>query len=244
MHLIFNHDFIILTGFLQANQSIVPIQCDITSNDSLAAAAAQVEKEVGFVNVVVANSGATGPNLYGLPKDRKPTIDEVQKYLWEATREQFNEAFEVNTTACFYTFVAFMKLLAKGNESGVSKGVKSQFIYTSSIGSFARKPGMGFAYAGSKAATNLIMKQLTTMLAEWRLDIRANVFCPGIYPSDMSAGFIGTKDLTQEGTVDPDVVPATRTGSPEDAGGTLLYMVSRAGAYCSKSLTSPFMPTY
>lgn len=193
-----------------------------------------MEREVGFVNAVVANSGATGPNLYGLPKDRKPTLDEVQKYLWDTTRDQFNEAFEVNTTACFYTFVAFMKLLAKGNESSVSKGVKSQLIVTSSIGSFARKPGMGFAYAASKAATNLMMKQLTTMLAEWRLDIRANVFCPGIYPSDMSAGFIGKKDLTQEGTVDPDICPATRTGTPEDAGGTLLYMVSRAGAYCSK----------
>ncbi|KAF2681418.1 NAD(P)-binding protein [Lentithecium fluviatile CBS 122367] len=215
------------------NKSIVPIQCDITSNDSLAAAADKVEQDVGFVNVVVANSGATGPNMYGLPKERKPTLEEVQKYLWDTSREQFNEAFEVNATACFYTFVAFMKLLAKGNESGVSKGVKSQFIVTSSIGAFARKPGMGFAYAGSKAAMNTIVKQLTTMMAEWRLNIRANVFCPGIYPSDMSAGFIGTKDLTQEGSVDPDICPATRTGTAEDAGGTLLYMVSRAGAYCN-----------
>jgi NAD(P)-dependent dehydrogenase (short-subunit alcohol dehydrogenase family) len=153
----------------QANKSIVPIQCDITSNDSLAAAAAQIKNEVGFVNVVVANSGATGPNLYGLPRDRKPTLAELQKYLWDTPRSQFNNAFEVNTTACFYTFVAFMHLLAKGNESRINNGVKSQLIVTSSIGSFARKPGMGFAYAASKAATNLMMKQLTTMLAEWRL---------------------------------------------------------------------------
>jgi NAD(P)-dependent dehydrogenase (short-subunit alcohol dehydrogenase family) len=179
-----------------------------------------------------------------LPKDRKPTLAEVQKYLWDTPQSQFNEAFEVNTTACFYTFVAFMHLLAKGNESRVSTstGIKSQLIVTSSIGSFARKPGMGFAYAASKAATNLMMKQLTTMLAEWRVDIRANVFCPGIYPSDMSAGFIGTKDLTQEGSVDADVVPATRTGTPEDAGGTLLYMVSRAGAYCSEYFRLWFRP--
>jgi hypothetical protein len=31
-----------------------------------------------------------------------------------------------------------------------------------------------------------IVKQLSTMLADWRLDIRANCFCPGVYPSDMS----------------------------------------------------------
>lgn len=140
------------------------------------------------MNVVVANSGAQGPNLYSLPKDRLPTLDEIYSNLWSTTKEHFNEAFEVNTTACFYTFVAFMKLLAKGNESEASKnlGVKSQFIVTSSISAFARRPGMGFPYSGSKIAINHMVKQLTTMLADWRIDIRANVFCPGIYPSDMS----------------------------------------------------------
>ncbi|KAF2646391.1 NAD(P)-binding protein [Massarina eburnea CBS 473.64] len=220
------------------NKSIVPIQCDITSNDSLAAAAAQVEEEVGYVNALIANSGASGPNLYGLPKDRKPTLDEAHKYLWGTARENFNEAFEVNATAAFYTFVAFMKLLSKGNESevGMSSRVKSQIIVTSSISAFARRPGMGFPYSGSKIAIVAMVKQLTTMLADWRLDIRANVFCPGIYPSDMSADFIGKNDWTQDGSVDPNICPATRTGSVEDAGGTLLYMVSRAGAYCNGNI--------
>lgn len=129
----------------------------------------------------------------------------------------FTQAFEVNTTACFYTLVAFLSLLGKGNESEVSRlsGVKSQFIVTGSIGAMSRRPGMGFAYAGSKMAVSLsplilhsekehmkkrreranneflwqmihIVKQLSTMLADWRLDIRANCFCPGVYPSDMS----------------------------------------------------------
>jgi hypothetical protein len=34
--------------------------------------------------------------------------------------------------------------------------------------------------------TQHIVKQLATMLADWRLDIRSNMFCPGVYPSDMS----------------------------------------------------------
>jgi hypothetical protein len=34
--------------------------------------------------------------------------------------------------------------------------------------------------------TQHIVKQLATMLADWRLDIRSNIFCPGVYPSDMS----------------------------------------------------------
>ena len=159
---------------------------------------------------MIANSGATGPNLYSLPKDRKPTLEEVHKLLWDTPTETFNQAFEVNATACFYTFVAFLPLLDAGNKSDVAKsiGVTSQFIVTGSIGAFSRRPGMGFAYAGSKMAVSVfpehtlkylrkeltdcnkmihIVKQLTTMLADWRFDIRANCFCPGVYPSDMSS---------------------------------------------------------
>ena len=68
----------------------------------------------------------------------------------------FTQAFEVNTTACFYTLVGFLSLLGKGNESEVSRvsGVKSQFIVTGSIGAMSRRPGMGFAYAGSKMAVS------------------------------------------------------------------------------------------
>lgn len=114
---------------------------------------------------------------------------------------------------------------------------------------------MGFAYAGAKMAIIHIVKQLTTMLADWRLDIRANVFCPGVYPSDMSKvcfsalllsttrgnrlmdmqGLMGSNDMSNEGSISPEMIPATRAGTAEDAGGALLFMVSRAGAYTSES---------
>ena len=95
--------------------------------------------------------------MYGLPKDRNPSLEEVQKYLWDTPMKDFTQAFEVNTTACFYTLVAFLGLLGKGNESGVARdrGVKSQFVVTGSIGALSRRPGMGFAYAGSKMAVSV-----------------------------------------------------------------------------------------
>jgi NAD(P)-dependent dehydrogenase (short-subunit alcohol dehydrogenase family) len=126
--------------------------------------------------------------MYGLPKDRRPTLTEVHKYLWDTPMSHFNQAFEVNTTACFYTLVAFLPLLDEGNRSEPGKRlqIKSQFIVTGSIAAFSRRPGMGFAYAGSKMAAIHIVKQLATMLADWRVDIRVNCFCPGVYPSDMS----------------------------------------------------------
>jgi NAD(P)-dependent dehydrogenase (short-subunit alcohol dehydrogenase family) len=66
----------------------------------------------------------------------------------------FNDAFHVNTTACFYTLVASMPFLDAGNKSDVSNcsGVKSHIIVTSSIGAMSRRPGMGFAYSASNMA--------------------------------------------------------------------------------------------
>lgn len=47
---------------------------------------------------------------------------------------------------------------------------------------------------------------------------------------------MGDKDMSQEGSVSPDTVPLTRAGTEEDAGGALMFMCSRAGAYTSLSI--------
>lgn len=50
----------------QAAQSInpdivIPLPCDVTSQKSLLAAAAHVEKETGYFNLIIANAGMMGP---------------------------------------------------------------------------------------------------------------------------------------------------------------------------------------
>lgn len=137
------------------NKSIVPIQGDMSSKESIAACVAKVQAEVEFVNCVIANHGAQGPTVNALPKDRTPTLDEMYQHLWKPSMQEFNEAFEVNSTGAFYMMVAFMPLLDAGNNHKSSPtpttGVKSQFIITGSISAFSRRPGMGFAYSASKA---------------------------------------------------------------------------------------------
>ena len=90
--------------------------------------------------------------------------------------QEFNDTYMINTTAMFYTFLAFMKLLDAGNRSEKSptpgRGMQSQFIATSSIGAYSRRPGAGFSYAGSKAAAIHIVKQLATWMVPYH--IRAN----------------------------------------------------------------------
>ena len=48
-----------------------------------------------------------------------------------------------------------------------------------------------------------------------------------VYPSDMA------RDLIGDGVFPKEKIPAQRPGAPEDMAGTILYLTSRAGAYCT-----------
>ena len=162
----------------------------MTSNDSLAAIASQVQKEVGYVNVVIANSGVSGPSITGISNRKPPaSVEELQDYLWKWKPEDFDSTFTINVRGTFFTMVAFLKLLDAGNSHEksvtVSQGIRSQFIATSSLAGLSRKITMGPAYSASKAATNHLIKMLATYLIPYQ--IRANVICPGLYPSEMTA---------------------------------------------------------
>ena len=52
-----------------------------------------------------------------------------------------------------------------------------------------------------------------------------------MYPSEMSTPLSGVPDATKEGTIDKNVIPATRQGSEKDMAGVILSLVSKAGAY-------------
>ena len=155
--------------------NIIPIQCDVTSKDALAAAASQVQKEVGFINLLIANSGISGPLLDKLPKDA--SIKQFQDYCWGWTAEDFTKVYEVNNTSVFFTSIAFLELLDEGNKRNNVQGVTSQIIVTASVASFMRYVLTGFAYVSSKAAATSMSKALSTMLAPH--DVRVNAICPG-----------------------------------------------------------------
>ncbi|RTE72556.1 hypothetical protein BHE90_013022 [Fusarium euwallaceae] len=208
--------------------SVIPVQCDVTNRDNLKAAVAFIEKDIGYINLLVANSGISGPSGNVPPG---ATIAQVQETLFDIPMEDFTNTYHVNCTAVFYTTIAFLGLLDEGNKKSNYQGGRSQVIATSSIGSFNRKITAGFAYGTSKGATTLMMKILATYLVPYR--IRANVLCPGLFPTDLTESLIKGDDPTAEGAFPMDQIPAERAGRPEDIMGPLLYLASRAGAYCS-----------
>lgn len=147
---------------------------DVTSKEDLKSITAHIDVEVGHVDLLIANAGISGPDLKGL--SGSPSIEELQQKLWGPKLETFADTYTVNTAATFYTVVAFLRLLDKGNKKR-NGGPRSQVVATGSISGFNRNVPGGFAYGGSKAATTHMMKQFATLLAPY--GIRSNIIAPG-----------------------------------------------------------------
>jgi len=94
--------------------------------------------------------------------------------------------FDLNITAAYFTFLAFLPLLEKGNthpDSISNAGyVKSQFITVGSIAGYSRNNMVGYPYGASKSASMHLTKTLSTEFAKY--GIRANTIAPGFFVSE------------------------------------------------------------
>ncbi|KAI4647457.1 Short-chain dehydrogenase/reductase sat3 [Alternaria viburni] len=224
------------------HENIIPLQCDITSKASLQAAVDFITQDMGYINLLVANSGIYGPPSSFMPCS---SVKELREHMFEKTSmEDFTQTFHVNTTATYFTMLAFLELLDAGNKNAIAGGfgkplkegskipsIQSQVIITSSVGAFLREWQCAPAYAGSKAAIMHLVKHTSTGLAPH--GIRVNALAPGFFPSEMANAVIEGRNPSTESVDDPNFIPARRFGGEEEMGGTVLYLASRAGSFCN-----------
>lgn len=149
------------------------MQGDASSKPDLERIVAHITNEVGYINLLVANAGVTGPITK--PPTTTP-LQEYQKALWDVDSAAFDQTFSVNVGAVYFSVAAFLPLLTAGNERA-NVAQSSQVVITSSIGSYGRVPMAHFAYSASKAAVTHMAKQMSTAFTRHR--IRFNVIAPG-----------------------------------------------------------------
>lgn len=208
--------------------------CDVSATSSLAAAAATVARETGHVDLLLCNAGVGGPQVKA-PTEGMTAAAWAAQHLDHA-QDAYTRTFDVNVSAVWYTTMAFLALLDAGNKRSEMKKREggappsSQVIVTSSIGAFNKTAPGGWAYGQSKAAVTLLAKHLAGVLPRW--DIRANCIAPGLFPSEMAAPIV--KLYTGDGQDMPKaMIPMQRMGDEQDMAGVLLFLASRAGAYCN-----------
>jgi NAD(P)-dependent dehydrogenase (short-subunit alcohol dehydrogenase family) len=76
---------------------------------------------------------------------------------------EFTETYNVNMTCVYYTILAFLTLLDRGNkweEKRWQEGVSSQVVVVGSIAAYSTTRGASFVYNSSKAGVTHMCKHL------------------------------------------------------------------------------------
>ncbi|KAE8148968.1 short chain dehydrogenase/reductase family [Aspergillus avenaceus] len=226
------------TTSTNGSQTIIPVQGDISSKESLEAAYKTIAAQTDHVDILIANSGIIGKESRPpppKPDGTQPTLSEVRESLWAVPKENFNEVFDVNVAGTYFTILAFLPLLEAANKQrpapvkGKLAAPTAQVIVTTSIAGFMRKVPWNTAYNLSKAATNHLVRMFSTILCDY--DIRVNGIAPGVFLSEMSAPYFGDDKKISDGSFPKELIPLTRAGADEDMAGLILYMTGAAGGY-------------
>ncbi|MEV6214294.1 SDR family NAD(P)-dependent oxidoreductase [Nocardia sp. NPDC051833] len=155
------------------------VALDVTSDDSVSAAADTVETEAGRLDVLINNAGIGGPHT--APGETRP--------------DELREVFETNVFGPIRVTHAFLPLLRRAENPRivmVSSGVGSIATVTDPQWAGLLPPALG--YPTTKAALNMI----TTMYAADLTGMRVNAVNPGYTATDLN-GHSGFQTLT-EGT--------------------------------------------
>jgi NAD(P)-dependent dehydrogenase (short-subunit alcohol dehydrogenase family) len=174
------------------------VQIDVTDDTSVAAAAADIEKHEGALDVLINNAGVHGP--FGDPGD--------------LTADDLLGVFDVNVFGVVRTTTAFLPLLRRSADPVVVN-------VSSAMGSLAAthdpsRPESGViapAYTSAKAALTM----LTTQYAKGLPGIRINAADPGYTATDLN-GHSGPQTVT-EGT---DAIVQLATEGPGHGSGRFI----------------------
>lgn len=189
-----------------AELGVAFVQLDVTAEDSVAAAAAELERLEGRLDVLINNAGISGP----------------AKEVGALTASDATEVFDTNVVSAVRVTHAFLPLLERSASPviiNVSSGLGS-FSATHDESRIESKVGMPL-YSASKAALTM----LTTVYAKLLPHMRVNAVDPGYTATDFN-GNSGPQTVT-EGT-DAIVQLATLnadgpTGTFIDRHGTLAW---------------------
>jgi len=142
-----------------APEGLFGVQCDITDSAAVDAAFTEVEKELGPVEVLVANAGITDDTL-----------------LLRMSEEQFDRVLDTNLTGAFRC--------AKRASSKMLRARWGRLIFISSVVGLYGGPGQ-VNYAASKAGLVGMARSITRELGS--RNITANVVAPGFIETEMTA---------------------------------------------------------
>jgi NAD(P)-dependent dehydrogenase (short-subunit alcohol dehydrogenase family) len=174
---------------------------DVTSIESIRAAVAHAETEMGPIDILVNNAGVG-----------------TTQHLTDVTAEDYDFMMNTNVRGAFFVAQEVAKRMiarAKGTAPGTYTG--GRIVNIASVAGLRVGSRIG-VYCMGKAS---VIHMTRSMALEWgRFDINVNAICPGYIDTEINhhqwAGEAGQKLIQQ--------LPRKRVGKPQDLDSTLLML--------------------
>ncbi len=179
------------------------VELDVTDNDSIKAAVARAETEVGSIDILVNNSG----------------VSSTQR-LQDAGEDEFDFVFNTNVRGSFFVAQEVAKrMLARSRGSAPGTFTGGRIINVASMAGLRALPQIG-VYAMSKAA---VVHMTRCMAIEWgKHGINVNALCPGYIDTEINHAHWATP----QGQKLIEMLPRKRVGKPEDLDGLIVLLAS------------------
>ncbi len=174
---------------------------DVTSIESIRAAVAHAETEMGTIDILVNNSG----------------VSTTQK-LTDVSAEDYDYVMNTNTRGAFFVAQEVAKrMIARSKGAAPGTYIGGRIVNIASMAGL-RVLGQIGVYAMSKAA---VVHMTRAMALEWgRYDINVNAICPGYIDTEINHHHW----QTEAGQKLVQMLPRKRLGKPSDLDSTLLML--------------------
>lgn len=181
--------------------AILTVQCDLADEKAIEAAAAEVRRQAGPVDVLVNNAGLAKPGR-----------------LLDLPLADWHALLTVNLDSYFLCARAFgAQMVEKGGGT---------MVHIASVA--AHNPRVvGGAYSVSKAGVLMLSSQLAADLG--RSGVRSNVVSPGLFMTPMSAeNYVNDPTIRERREA---MIPLGRIGETREVADAVLYFASGRSSY-------------
>lgn len=204
---------------------IVSMTADVGNKDGVKALFDAYSSREKVLDILVNNAGISSTSFQ---TESDGDANEVKSNLFDddkATYADWNDVYNTNVTATYFTTTVFLPLLQRSSE--VNPKWSSTVLFISSISGLIKSAQHHFSYNASKGAAVHLTRMLSSELAAAKLKIRVNGIAPGVFPSEMTTD---GSDENQKSFIPAEKykekVPAGRAGRDEDMAQAVLFAVT------------------
>jgi len=191
------------------------VQLDVNNHDSIKAAVAHAETEMGTIDILINNSG----------------VSTTQK-LVDVSPDDFDYVFNTNTKGAFFVAQEVAKrMIARSRGAAPGTFTGGRIVNVASMAGLKVLSQIG-VYCMSKAA---VVHMTRAMAVEWgKFGINTNALCPGYVDTEINHHHW----QTEAGQKLMAMLPRKRVGQPQDLNSALMMLVANESHFINGAILS------